>query len=103
MKLLGSTKSKIAKDENGDNVPYLEITEVILVHSNTVNNNYQQNPRLHLVLIHFLVNYQIFHTRNIFLIMNLIKQLTIVAKLFILDFCGDSDQASPSRHLPTQS
>ena len=57
MKLLGSTKSKIAKDENGDKVPYLEITEVILVHCNTVNNNYQQNPRLHLVLIHFLVNY----------------------------------------------
>ena len=57
MKLLGSTKSKIAKDENGDKVPYLKITEEILAHSNTVNNNYQQNPRLHLVLIHFLVNY----------------------------------------------
>ena len=26
MKLLGSTKSKITKDENGENVPYLEIT-----------------------------------------------------------------------------
>ena len=29
MKLLGSTKSKITKDENGKNVPHLEITEVI--------------------------------------------------------------------------
>ena len=41
MKLLGSTKSKITKDENDENVPYLEITEVVLVHSNIVNNNHQ--------------------------------------------------------------
>ena len=41
MKLLGSTKSKIIKDENDENVPYLEITEVVLVHCNIVNNNYQ--------------------------------------------------------------
>ena len=40
MKLLGSTKSKINKDENGGNVPHLEITEVVLVHCNIVNNNY---------------------------------------------------------------
>ena len=40
MKLLGSTKSKITKDENDENVPYLEITEVVLVHSNIVNNNH---------------------------------------------------------------
>ena len=41
MKLLGSTKSKITKDENDENVPYLEITEVVLVHYNIANNNYQ--------------------------------------------------------------
>ena len=41
MKLLGSTKSKITKDENDENVPYLQITEVALVHFNIVNNNYQ--------------------------------------------------------------
>ena len=29
MKLLGSTKNKITKDKNGENVPHLEITEVI--------------------------------------------------------------------------
>ena len=29
MKLLGSTKSKITKDENGKNVPHLEIIEVV--------------------------------------------------------------------------
>ena len=38
MKLLGSTKNKITKDKNGENVPYLEFTEVILVHCNIVNN-----------------------------------------------------------------
>ena len=41
MKLFGITKSEITKDENGENVPYLEITEVILVHRNIVNNDYQ--------------------------------------------------------------
>ena len=40
MKLLGSTKSKIAKDQNGKNVPHLEIAEVILVHCNIVSNDY---------------------------------------------------------------
>ena len=40
MKLLGSTKNKITKYENGENVPHLEITEVVLVHYNIVNNIY---------------------------------------------------------------
>ena len=40
MKLLGSTKSKIIIDENGENVPYLEITEVVLIHCNVFNNSY---------------------------------------------------------------
>ena len=43
MKLLGSTENKITEDKNGENVPYLEITEVVLVHSNIVNNDYQQD------------------------------------------------------------
>ena len=46
MKLLGSTKNKITKDKNGENVPHLEITEVILVHCNIVNNDYQQDSRV---------------------------------------------------------
>ena len=40
MKLFGSTKSKITKDINGENVLHLEITQIVLVHYNTVNNNY---------------------------------------------------------------
>ena len=41
MKLLGSTRSNIANGKNGENVPYLEITEVILIHCYVVNNSYQ--------------------------------------------------------------
>ena len=46
MKLLGSTKSKMAKNETGENVPNLEIVEVVLVHWKTVNNDYQQHSRV---------------------------------------------------------
>ena len=45
MKLFGSTENKITKDKNGENVPHLEITEVVLAHCNIVNNNYQQDSR----------------------------------------------------------
>ena len=45
MKLLGSTKNKITKDKNGENVPHLEITEAVLVNCNIVNNNYQHESR----------------------------------------------------------
>ena len=53
MKLLGSTKNKITKNKNGENVPHLEIAEVVLVHSNIVNNDYQQDSR---VLYKFVPN-----------------------------------------------
>ena len=43
MKLLGSTESKITKDKYGENVPHLEIVELVLIHCNLVNNNYQKN------------------------------------------------------------
>ena len=46
MKLLGSSKSKITKDENGEDVPNLEVFEVVLVHSNLVNNDYQQESKI---------------------------------------------------------
>ena len=46
MKLLGNTKSKITKDENVENLPHLEITEVVLIHCNIVNNDYQQDSRV---------------------------------------------------------
>ena len=43
MKLLGSTKSKITKDNNGKNITHSEIAEVVLVHCNIVNNDCQQD------------------------------------------------------------
>ena len=45
MKLLGGTDSKITKDD-GENVPHLEIVELVLVHCNLVNNDYQQDSRI---------------------------------------------------------
>ena len=44
MKQLGNTKSRTTKDKNGENVSYLEITKVVLIHCNIVNISYQQNP-----------------------------------------------------------
>ena len=46
MKLLGSTESKINEDKNGENVPHLEIVELVLVLGNLVNNDYQQDSRI---------------------------------------------------------
>ena len=46
IKLLRSTKSKITKDRNREDVPHLEITEVVLIHCNMVNNDYQQDSKV---------------------------------------------------------
>ena len=53
LKLLGSTKNKIINDKKSENVPHLEITEVVLVHCNIVNNDYQKDSR---VLYKFVLN-----------------------------------------------
>ena len=50
---LGSTENKITKEKNGENVPHLENAEVVLVHCDIVNNNYQQDSR---VLYRFVPN-----------------------------------------------
>ena len=46
MKLLGNTENKITKDKNSENVPHLEIAEVVLVHCDIVNNDYQHDSRV---------------------------------------------------------
>ena len=61
-KLLGSTKSKIIKKENSENVPNLEINGVLLVICNIVNNSYQQNSR---VLYTFVPNKSFGQSLNI--------------------------------------
>ena len=53
MILLGSTEDKITKDKNDENMPHLEITEVVLVHCDIVDNDYQQDSR---VLYSFVPN-----------------------------------------------
>ena len=46
MKFPGSTESKITKDKNDENVPHLDVVELVLVHCNLVNNDYQQDSRI---------------------------------------------------------
>ena len=53
MKLLGSTKKVDDKDKNEENVPKLEIVEVVLVHCNLVKINYQLTSK---VLFSFVPN-----------------------------------------------
>ena len=69
MKLFGTTENKITKD-NDENVPHLEIIEVVLVHCNIAINDYQEDSR---VLYMFVPNkpfgslLEIFPTNDIFL------------------------------------
>ena len=46
MKLLASAKKDVDQDKDGKNVPKLESVEVVLVHCNLVNNNYQQASKV---------------------------------------------------------
>ena len=46
MKLVRSSKSKITKEKKGENVPYLEVNELVLVYCNIANKNYQQNSKI---------------------------------------------------------
>ena len=51
MKSIESTKSKINKDENGENVSHLEDVEIVLVLCNISNNDYQQGSKLFYTLV----------------------------------------------------
>ena len=62
MKLLGRTKKDVGQDKNGEEMPKLESVEVVLVHCNLVNNNYQQASK---VLFIFVPNKQFGQLRNI--------------------------------------
>ena len=46
MKLLGSTKKDVDQDKDGEDVPKLESVEVVLLHCNLVNKNYQQASKV---------------------------------------------------------
>ena len=63
MKLLGSIKNRVTKVKNCENVPHLEISEVVLVHCNiaSINNNYKHELR---VFYTFLPNKTFAHLPN---------------------------------------
>ena len=71
MKLLGSTNN-----ENGGNVPHLEITEVVLVHCNIVNNDYQHNSR---------VSYAVVPNKSLGQLLNIPPKNFIFSKIFNSD------------------
>ena len=50
MRLLGSTKKDVDENKNSENIPKLESVEVVLVHCNLVNNNYQQASKILFIL-----------------------------------------------------
>ena len=62
MKLLGSTKRDVDQDKDGEYVPKWESVEVVLVHCNLVNNNYQQPSK---VLFTFVRNKEFGQVINI--------------------------------------
>ena len=63
MKLLGTAENKITKNKNGKNVPHLEVTEVVLVHCDVVNNDYQQDSKCYVNYMKF--PQQIIYFKNI--------------------------------------
>ena len=76
MKVFGSTENEITKNENGKNLPHLEIKAVVLVHGNIVNNDYQQDSR---VLYTFVPNKSLGSLLEMF-------QKNIFLKTFNLEF-----------------
>ena len=45
MQLIESTKNEVTRDKNGEKIPHIKVTEVLLVHYNTVNNDYQNDSK----------------------------------------------------------
>ena len=62
MKLLGSTKKDADQDKYGEDVPKPESAEVVLMHFNLVNENYQQSSK---VLFTVVLNKQFGNLINI--------------------------------------
>ena len=89
MKLLGSTKSKMIKDENGENVPHLKITEVVLINYNIVNDDYQ---------LDLIVLYTFVPNKSFGQLLNILPKSAIFLKTFNSKFSqieiGFADQNS---------
>ena len=61
LKLLGSTENKMTKDKNSENVPHLEIVELVLVHCNLVNNDYHEDSFIQHYYIYYIHLFQTNH------------------------------------------
>ena len=77
MKLFGSAKYNLTQDKNGENVPHLEFTEVVLVHCNIVNSNYQQDSRL---------QYKFVPNKSFGQLLDILPKNVIFSKTFDSDF-----------------
>ena len=74
MKLLGSTKSEIIKDGNDENVLHLEITEIVLVHCNIINNDYEHDSRVFYTFVSnksFVWSVIRYFTQNVYIFNNI--------------------------------
>ena len=86
MKLLGSTKKVVGKAKNSENVPKLEMVEVVLVHCNLVKNDYQHTSK---VLFTFVPNKKFGQLINIspqaFTMMNTVNTEFTYAEVWFTD------------------
>ena len=86
MKLLGSTKNKIKKEKNGENVPHLKITEVELIHFNTVNNEYQHDLRvLYKIVSNTTFGLLLYISPKIFLFLKIFNSEFLYTKVWFTD------------------
>ena len=74
MKFLGSTENKISNDKHDENLPYLEITEVVSVHCNFFNNAHQS------------VFYTSVPNKQFGGLLEILPTKSIFIKIFILEF-----------------
>ena len=94
MKLIGSTKSKTTNDENGENVPHLEITEVVLIHCNIGNNDYQQDSRVQESYIHLflIIVWSIVRYFNFIFLKTFNSEFLYIEVWFTDQICRDRDR-----------
>ena len=86
MKLLGSTKKFVDQDKDGEDVPKLESVEVVLVHCNLGNSNYQQVSK---VLFTFVLKKQFGQLINILPhSLTMLKTAKLNAKYRIFVYCS---------------
>ena len=91
IKLLGSTKSKINENKNGQNMSHLEITEVILVHCNIFNNDYHQDSRV----LHTFIPNKLFDQLLDISPENFIFLKTLHSEFSYIDVCFTDQNSKP--------